>query len=95
MQPGSHGGGFFDDEEELIAAIKRDIGPEAAGAARRSRRLASNPRPLTGAERAELGANLEPVLRDMRSSGLLRVSEGQLAMQATGLAVSSAAPPRS
>lgn len=69
MQPGSHGGGFFDNEEDLIAAIERDIGPEAAEAARRSRRLASNPRALTDAERAELRANLEPVLRDMRSSG--------------------------
>ncbi|HME63454.1 MAG TPA: hypothetical protein VKG61_01005 [Streptosporangiaceae bacterium] len=71
MQPGSHGGGFFDNEEDLIAAIGRDIGPEAAEAARRSRRLASNPRALTDAERAELRANLEPVLRDMRSSGAI------------------------
>ena len=71
MQPGSHGGGFFDNEEDLIAAIERDIGPEAAEAARRSRRLASNPRALTDAERAELRANLEPVLRDMRSSGAI------------------------
>lgn len=71
MQPGSHGGGFFDNEEDLIAAVERDIGPEAAEAARRSRRLASNPRALTDAERAELRENLEPVLRDMRSSGAI------------------------
>ena len=71
MQPGSHGGGFFDNEQELIAAIERDIGPEAAEAARRSWRLAHNPRPLTDAERAELRANLEPVLRDMRGSGAI------------------------
>ena len=71
MQPGSHGGGFFDNEEELIAAIERDIGPEAAGAVRRSWRLARNPRSLTDAERTELRANLEPVLRDMRSSGAI------------------------
>ena len=71
MQPGSHGGGFFDDEEELIAAIERAIGPEAAEAARRSQRLARNPRALTDAERAELRANLEPILRDMHSSGAI------------------------
>ena len=71
MQPGSHGGGFFDNEEELIAAVEREIGPEAAEATRRSLRLASNPRPLTDAERAELRANLEPVLRDMHSSGAI------------------------
>ena len=71
MQPGSHGGGFFDDEGELIAAIEREIGPEAAEATRRSWRLARNPRALTDAECAELRANLEPVLRDMRSSGAI------------------------
>ena len=71
MQPGSHGGGFFDDEEELIAAIERAIGPEAAEDARRSQQLARNPRALTDAERAELRANLEPILRDMHSSGAI------------------------
>ena len=71
MQPGSHGGGFFENEEELIAAIERDIGPEAAEAARRSWRLASNPRSLTDAERTDLRATLEPVLRDMRSTGAI------------------------
>jgi hypothetical protein len=71
VQPGSHGGGFFNDQEELIAAIEREIGPEAAEATRRSLRLASNPRALTDAERAELRANLEPVLQDMRSSGAI------------------------
>ena len=71
MQPGSHGGGFFDDEQQLIAAVEREIGPEAAQAIRRSRQLASNPRALTDAERAELRANLEPILRDMRSSGAI------------------------
>jgi hypothetical protein len=25
VQPGSHGGGFFDDEEEMFAAIEREI----------------------------------------------------------------------
>ena len=54
MQPGSHGGGFFDNHEELLAAIQREIGPEAAEATRRSLQLASNPRALTNAERAEL-----------------------------------------
>lgn len=71
MQPGSHGGGSFNDEEELIAAIEREVGPEAAEATRRSLRLASNSRALTDAERAELRANLEPVLQDMRSSGAI------------------------
>jgi hypothetical protein len=71
VQSGSHGGGFFDNEEDLIAAIERDIGPEAAQAARRSGRLAHNPRALTNAERAELRATLEPVLRDMRGSGAI------------------------
>ena len=71
MEPSSHGGGLFDDEEQLIAAIERDIGPEAAETARRSCHLAGNPRPLTGAERAELRASLEPVLRDMRNSGAI------------------------
>jgi hypothetical protein len=71
VQPGSHGGGFFGNEEELIAAIEREIGSEAAEAARRSVRLAGNPRALTDAERAELRANLEPVLQDMRSSGAI------------------------
>jgi hypothetical protein len=69
VEPGSQSGGFFDDDEQMIAAIEREIGPEAAEATRRSRRLARNPRALTGAERAELRANLEPILRDMRSSG--------------------------
>ena len=71
MQPGSHGGGFFDNEQQLIAAIEREIGPEAAQAVRRSQQLSSNPRALTDAERAELRANLEPILRDMRSSGAI------------------------
>jgi hypothetical protein len=71
MEPGSHGGGFFDDEEQLIAAIERDIGPEAAETARRSWHLAGDPRALTGAERAGLRASLEPILRDMRISGAI------------------------
>jgi len=71
VQPISHGGGFFDDQEKLIAAIERAIGPEAAEAARRSQQLARNPQALTDAERAELRANLEPILRDMHSSGAI------------------------
>jgi hypothetical protein len=71
VQPGSHCGGFVDNEEELFAAIERDIGPGAAEAARRSWRLSRNPRPLTDAERAGLRATLEPVLRDMRSTGAI------------------------
>ena len=71
MEPGSHGGGFFSNEEELDAAIERAIGPEAAEARRRSLRLARNPRALADAERAELRATLEPVLRDMRDSGAI------------------------
>jgi hypothetical protein len=70
VQPGS-GGGFFDNQEDLIAAIGRSVGPEAAEAARRSLQLSRNPRPLTDAERAELRATLEPVLRDLRSSGAI------------------------
>ena len=70
MQPGS-GGGFFDNQEDLIAAIGRSVGPEAAEAARHSMQLSRNPRPLTDAERAELRATLEPVLRDLRSSGAI------------------------
>jgi hypothetical protein len=71
VEPRSHGGGFFHDEEELFAAIGQAIGPEAAQAARRSWQLAGTPRILTDAERAELQAALDPVLRDMRSSGAI------------------------
>lgn len=71
MEPRSHGGGFFDNEEELLAAIAREIGPEAAEAARRSRELSRNPRALTDAEREKLRAALEPILRDMRISGAI------------------------
>jgi hypothetical protein len=71
VEPSSHGGGFFDDEEQLIAAIERDIGPGAAEAVGRSRQLAGNPRALTGTERAELRASLEPIIRDMRSSDVI------------------------
>jgi hypothetical protein len=71
VEPGSQDGGFFDDDEELIAAVEREIGPEAAEATRRSRRLARNPRALTDAERVVLRATLEPILRDLRSSGAI------------------------
>jgi hypothetical protein len=71
VEPGEHGGGFFDDDERLIAAIEREIGPEVAEATRRSRRLSRNPRALTDAERAQLRAALEPILRDMHSSGAI------------------------
>jgi hypothetical protein len=71
VEPGSHGGGYFDNEEELNAAIERAIGPEAAEARRRSLRLDRNPRALAGAERAELRVTLEPVLRDMRDCGAI------------------------
>jgi hypothetical protein len=54
-----------------MAAIERTIGSQAAEATRRSLRLARNPRALTDAERAELRANLEPVLRDIRGSGAI------------------------
>jgi hypothetical protein len=67
----SSGGGFFRDEEELFAAIEREVGPEAAQAARRSRQLMRNPRPLDDAERADLRVALEPVLRDLRGSGAI------------------------
>ena len=71
MERRSSGGGFFRDEEELFAAIEREVGPEAAQAARRSRQLMRNPRPLTDAERADLRAAMEPVLRDLRGSGAI------------------------
>jgi hypothetical protein len=71
VEPGSHGGGFFDDEEQPIAAIGQDIGSGAAWAAPRSWRLAGNPRAPAGAGRAELRASLEPILRDMRGSGVI------------------------
>jgi hypothetical protein len=71
VETGSQGGGFFDDDEEWIAAIEREIGPEAAEVTRRSLELAREPRALTDAERAELRASLEPVLRDMRASGAI------------------------
>jgi hypothetical protein len=71
VEPGSQGGGFFDADEELIAAVEREIGPEAAEATRRSRRLARNPRPLTDAERGLLQAAAEPILRDLRTSGAI------------------------
>jgi hypothetical protein len=70
VQAGS-GGGFFDNQDDLIAAIGRSVGPEAAEAARRSLQLSRNPRPLSDAERAELRATLEPILRDLRSSGAI------------------------
>ena len=71
MEPRSHGGGFFHDEEELFAAVEQAIGPEAAETARRSLQLARNPRALSDAERAELRADLDPLLRDMRSNGAI------------------------
>lgn len=71
MEPRSHGGGSFHDEEELLAAVGQATGPEAAETARRSLQLARNPQALTDAERAELLADLEPVLQDMRSSSAI------------------------
>ena len=67
MERSDYGGGFFHSQEELLAAIERDLGAERAQAVRRS--LAWQPRQLTDAERTELRANLKPVLRDMRVSG--------------------------
>jgi hypothetical protein len=67
----SSGGGFFRNEEELFADIERRLGPEAAQAARRSRQLMRNPRPLTDAEHADLWVALEPVLRDLRTTGAI------------------------
>jgi len=69
MEPGAQGGGFFNDDLDPIARIEREVGPEAAEATRRSLRLARHPRALSDAERAEIRANLEPILRDMRNSG--------------------------
>jgi hypothetical protein len=71
VKPGSQGGGFFNDDLDMIARIEREVGPEAAEATRRSLRLARHPRALSDAERAEIRANLEPILRDMRSSGAI------------------------
>ncbi len=71
MEPGSQGGGFLDIDEELIAAVEREIGPEAAEAARRSQWFARNPRPLTDAERVVLRATIEPILRDLRTSAAI------------------------
>ena len=71
MEPASQGGDFFDVDEEFIAAVEREIGPEAAEAARRSRQLARNPRALTAAERAVLRESVDPILRDLRSSGAI------------------------
>jgi hypothetical protein len=71
VEPGSQGGGFFDDEAQLVAAIEREIGPDAAQATRRSRRLARSPRALTDAECVQLRVSLEPILSDMRSTGVL------------------------
>ncbi len=71
MEPASQGGGFFDIDEELIAAVEREIGPEAAEATRRSQQLARNPRALTDAERVVLQASIEPILRDLRNSGAI------------------------
>lgn len=71
VEPSSKSGGFFDDDEELIAAVEREIGPEAAEATRRSRQFERNPRTLTDAERAVLRATAEPILRDLRTSGAI------------------------
>jgi hypothetical protein len=43
MEPGAQGGGFFNDDLDLIARIEREVGPEAAEATRRSLRLARHP----------------------------------------------------
>lgn len=71
VEPGSQGGSFFDVDEEFIAAVGREMGPEAAEAARRSQQLARNPRALTDAERMVLRESVEPILRDLRSSGAI------------------------
>ena len=71
MEPGAQGGGFVADDLDLIARIEREVGPEAAEATRRSLQLSRHPRPLSDAERADLRASLEPVLRDLRSSGAI------------------------
>jgi hypothetical protein len=71
VEPSSQGGGFFDSDEEFIAAVEREIGPEAAEATRRSQQLARNPRALTDPERALLRATVEPILRDLRTSGAI------------------------
>jgi hypothetical protein len=71
LEPGSQGGGCFDDDEQFIAAVERDIGPEAAEETRRSRWFARNPRALTDAERAVLRETLEPIVRDLRSGGAI------------------------
>jgi hypothetical protein len=71
VEPGSQGGGFFGVDEEFIAAVEREIGPEAAEAARRSQRLARNPQALTDAQRAVLRESVDPIMRDLRSSGAI------------------------
>jgi len=69
VERSDHGGGWFHSQEELLTAIERDFGVERAEAVRRS--WARQPRQLTDAERTDLLANLEPVLRDMRVSGAI------------------------
>jgi hypothetical protein len=68
---GSQGGGFFQRQEDMPAAIANEVGGEAAEAARRSMELRRNPRPLTDAASSQLHGNLAPVLNDIRATGAI------------------------
>jgi hypothetical protein len=67
----SDGDGFSSSEDELFSAIAGELGPEAAEAFRRSHERSLHPRELTDAERTELRTTLDPVLRDLRTSGAI------------------------
>jgi len=69
-EPWSEGGGFG-REDELLAAIRDELGPEAAEAAQRSAARARQPRPLTDDESAELHASLAAVLADLHAAGAI------------------------
>ena len=64
-------GGGFGRPDEVLAAIRDELGSEAAEAAQRSAGRARQPRPLTDEESAELQAPLAAVLADLRATGAL------------------------
>jgi hypothetical protein len=65
MSGSSSGGGFYDSDDQMLAAVEHELGPEIAARIRRRRDGGSK---LTDAKRAELWANLDPLLRDLQTA---------------------------
>jgi hypothetical protein len=59
------------DEAVQLAGMREALGDEAVGHYLRTRDRAQRSRPLTAAERADLQAALDPVLRDLAASGAI------------------------